>query len=195
MNQKDIIISIIIIVFAGAGAYFVLNRQAQQAPIPTPTPNPEAPQAGPITVNGEITCLPKKGAGQQTLECAIGLKGSDGMYYGLENLFKLDPEHKYSAGGLQVEVSGTFSPEEMKGPGGSKYDVIGVIDVTSIKKVTSGRPPIVDHFACSDNCPGPRETYMVRVYQGVTDPEECKMLGGRFSSYYGWGKFDICIAQ
>jgi|SRR3989344_6204316 len=133
MNQKDIIISVIIIVFAGAGAYFALNRQAKL--MPTPTPTPEVSPAGPITVNGEISCLPKQGAGQQTLECAIGLKGLDGRYYGLENLFELDPEHKFSAGGLRVEVSGTFSPEEMKGPGGSKYDVVGVIDVTSIKEV------------------------------------------------------------
>ncbi len=135
MNQKDIIISVIIVVFAGAGAYFALDRQAKLNPNPTPTPTPEASPAVPITMNGEITCLPKQGAGQQTSECAIGLKGLDGRYYGLENLFKLDPEHKFSAGGLRVEVSGTFSPEEMKGPGGSKYDVVGVIDVTSIKEV------------------------------------------------------------
>src|SRR3989344_4204450 len=38
------------------------------------------PASGPITVSGEITCLPKKGTGQQTLECAIGLKGSDGQH-------------------------------------------------------------------------------------------------------------------
>jgi len=26
------------------------------------------------------------------------------------------------------------------------------------------KPPIVDHFACSDYCPGPQEKYMVKVY-------------------------------
>jgi hypothetical protein len=82
-----------------------------------------------------MTCLPKIGQGQQTLECAIGLKGEDGRHYGLRNLFTLDPEYKFSRDGLRVEVSGAFSPEEIRGPDGNKYDVVGVIDVASIKEV------------------------------------------------------------
>ena len=67
----------------------------------------------------------------------MGLKGIgiDRRYYGLKNLFKLDPEYKFSVGGLRVEVSGTFSPGEIKGPDGTTYDVVGVIDVTSIKEI------------------------------------------------------------
>jgi len=57
------------------------------------------------------------------------------------------------------------------------------------------KPPIVDHFACSDYCPGPREQYMVKIYQGIEDEEECSKLGGRSSSYTGWGTFKICIAE
>ena len=93
------------------------------------------PASGPITISGEMTCLPKTGQGAQTMECAMGLKGTDGRHYGLKNIFKLDPEYKFSVGGLRVEVSGTFSPEEIKGPDGNKYDVVGVIDVTSIKEI------------------------------------------------------------
>ncbi len=141
MNQKgfaNIIIIMVIVVLVGAGAYFVLNRLAQQTPTPTPTPTPEAPKSGPITVTGETTCLPKKGASEQTLECAIGLKALDGRHYGLKNLFKLDPEYKFSVIGLRVEVSGIFSPEEMTGPDGNKYDAVGTIDVVSIRKVIEG---------------------------------------------------------
>ena len=93
------------------------------------------PVSGPITISGEMTCLPKTGQGAQTLECAIGLKGVDGQHYGLRNLPKLDPEYKFSTNGLQVEVSGIFSPEEIKGPDSNKYDVVGVIDVSSIKEI------------------------------------------------------------
>ncbi len=94
------------------------------------------PASGQVIISGEITsCLPKSGQGGQTLECAMGLKGIDGRYYGLKNLFKLDPEYKFSVDGLRVEVSGIFSPEEMKGPDGNRYDVVGVIDITSIKEV------------------------------------------------------------
>lgn len=141
MNQKrfiNIIVIAIVILLAGAGIYFVLNRQVQLTPTLTPTPTSRAPASGPITVVGEITCLPKKGTGKQSLECAFGLKALDGHYYGLKNLFKLDPEYKFSVGGLRVEVSGTFKPEEMKGPDGNKYDVVGIIDVISIKKVAGG---------------------------------------------------------
>ena len=50
------------------------------------------------------------------MECAIGLKGSDGRYYGLKNLSEHDPENKFSTSGTQVEISGIFREEEMKGP-------------------------------------------------------------------------------
>jgi len=107
------------------GKHFVEDITENPLPIP-----------GPITIFGEITsCLPKKGSEQQTLECAIGLKGSDGRHYGLKNLFQHDPEYKFSVEGMRVEVSGTFSPEEMKGPDGNKYDVVGTVNVISIKKV------------------------------------------------------------
>ena len=91
--------------------------------------------SAPFTISGEIACLPKTGTGPQTMECAIGLKGTDGQYYGLKNLFKFDSEYKFSAGGLRVEVSGTLSSEEIKGPDGNRYDVVGVIDLASIKEI------------------------------------------------------------
>ena len=84
---------------------------------------------GPITIHGEITCLPKKGPGPHTLECAIGLKAESG-HYALRNLFAHDPEYKFSTTGMLVEVSGTFSPEK------TNYDTVGVIDVASIKELT-----------------------------------------------------------
>ena len=131
MNKKFIWIIAVIIILAGMGIYFALNRQLsspEQGLLPTPT-------SGPIVVSGEMTCLSKTGRGVQTAECAMGLKGIDGRNYGLKKPFKLDPEYKFSVDGLRVQVSGTFSPEEIKGPDGNKYDVVGVIDVTSIKEI------------------------------------------------------------
>ena len=69
--------------------------------------------------------------------CTMGLKGTDGRQDALKNLFKLDPEYKFSIGGLQVDVSGKFSFEKIKGPDGNKYDVAGMIDVTSITNDTT----------------------------------------------------------
>lgn len=56
-------------------------------------------------------------------------------------------------------------------------------------------PRIVDVFACSDYCPGPEEKYMKRVYDGVTDEEACRKLGGRLYTIVGWGKRTICEVQ
>lgn len=140
MNQKgfiNIIIITVVVALIGAGAYFVSNLKSPLTPTSPSTPTPKAPTAGPITVNGEMTCLPKKGR-QQTFECAIGLKGRDGRHFGLKNLYQHGPEYKFSVGGLRVEVSGVFIPEEISGPDGNKYDVVGTIDVTSIKETTDG---------------------------------------------------------
>jgi hypothetical protein len=94
------------------------------------------PASEPITVSGELICLPKIGRGPQTLECAIGLQGIDGRRYGLKNLSELDPEYnRFSVVGLLVEVSGIFNPEEIKGPDGNVYDVVGIIDEISIKEI------------------------------------------------------------
>ena len=143
MNKKNFInitvVILVIVVFGGVGIYFISNRQSQPTSFPTPTPISGMPKPGLITVIGEITCLPKRGPGPQTKECAIGIRGADGWYYGLKNLYKLDPEYKFSVTGLRVEVSGVFSPGEMLGPGGVPYDVVGTIEVTSIKEIVGDR--------------------------------------------------------
>ena len=95
---------------------------------------PAAGNAVGESMTGHITCLPKKGPGPHTMECATGLKGSDGRYYAFKNLVEHDPEHKLSGGGALVEVSGTIlGPEEMEGPAASTYDIAGVIAITSIR--------------------------------------------------------------
>lgn len=95
----------------------------------------EPAMPGPVTVSGEITCLPKVGSGAQTLECAIGLLADNGRYYGLRHD---DPQHQLSQGGSRVEVTGELSAEEMTGPDGNRYDIAGIIDVSSYEFLPSG---------------------------------------------------------
>jgi hypothetical protein len=57
------------------------------------------------------------------------------------------------------------------------------------------KPVIIDVFACSDYCPGPREQYLVKAYEGVNNREECLRLGGRPHEYVAWGKRFACIAE
>ena len=56
-------------------------------------------------------------------------------------------------------------------------------------------PEIVEIFACSDYCPGREEKYIKRVYDGVTDEEECRRLGGRPYTFIGWGAYTVCEAR
>ena len=161
-------LALILVTILSAGVYFVLNQQKPLSPqaitnfeecakvYPVGESYPGqcwTPDGGhfvqdierrpfldltPITVSGEMACLTKIGQGTQTMECAIGLKETDGRQrqYELKNLFKVDSEYKFSVVGLRVEVSGIFfNSEEIKGPDGNKYDVVGVIDVTSIKEI------------------------------------------------------------
>ena len=80
-----------------------------------------------------------------------------------------------------------------------KLPSLAIVMVVAIAACANGppedepkKPKIVEVFACSDYCPGPEEQYMKRVYEGVTDEEECRKLGGRPYTFIGWGEFRIC---
>ena len=53
-------------------------------------------------------------------------------------------------------------------------------------------PDIVEIFACGDYCPGPEEKYLKRVYDGVTDEEECRKLGGKPYMLIDWEQRTVC---
>lgn len=130
MNKKILWIISAMIILISAGTYLTFAPNQQKLSPPQTLPSLE-----PITISGEIACLPKKGPGPHTMECAIGIKGDDGKYYGLKNLFEHDKEYKFYSTGMHVEVSGTLNREEMRGPGGVPYDITGIIEITSIRKI------------------------------------------------------------
>jgi hypothetical protein len=66
---------------------------------------------------------------------------------------------------------------------------------SAIAPCCAPKPPIVEHFACGDYCPGPREQYLKKVYDGVKDEAACKALGGTPYSYIGWGETKVCLAE
>ena len=53
-------------------------------------------------------------------------------------------------------------------------------------------PEIVEVFACSDYCPGPEERYLKLVYDGITEEEDCRKLGGKLYTVIGWGQRTVC---
>lgn len=100
---------------------------------------PPPPVASQIRISGEISCLPKRGSGAQTMECAIGLKDQEGKYYALKNLSQYDPDYRLAAGGTKVEVSGLLTPEDLSGSDGNRYDIDGTIEVSSITNLSANQ--------------------------------------------------------
>lgn len=86
------------------------------------------PSEGKISINGILLCLPhKNGQGPQTMECAYGLKDSEGNYYGLQDSdvhYKNITSHSVNT---PILVNGSFEPKKV-----SQYPIIGVITVDSI---------------------------------------------------------------
>lgn len=54
------------------------------------------------------------------------------------------------------------------------------------------KPQVVDHFACSDYCPGPAEKYTIQIYKGVKNSTYCWAIFGKPKTYFGWGQFTVC---
>ncbi len=78
-----------------------------------------------VVTPGETVCLPHRGSGPVTEECAIGLKDKDGYFYALKNTTITEVGKKLEVEGVLTEATGDES-----------YDIAGTIDVT---KTTDAR--------------------------------------------------------
>lgn len=97
--------------------------------------NESEPAAGePITVTGQVTCLPKVGEGVQTLECALGLEAEDGSYYSLQTPADVETNYQFLGTGTPVEVSGQLTDDQQFGPDGNRYDTVGTIVIETIEE-------------------------------------------------------------
>ena len=72
-----------------------------------------------VTVKGQSVCLPHRDMdGPQTMECAQGLKTSDGIYYAIQGVVNRDNDNTVEASGMLVPASGK-----------EKYNITGTIVV------------------------------------------------------------------
>lgn len=85
----------------------------------------------PVTVVGKIGCLPKKGPGPSTMECAMGLIGLDGNNFALDanklenGIFEYENE--------LVTINGLLTPIEMiSNDQMHTYDIVGVVSIDVI---------------------------------------------------------------
>lgn len=92
----------------------------------------ESPQ--PISLSGTYACLPKKDTGGPvTLECAFGLKTSDG-YYALDMSSLESKKYPLLTGQESLTVTGSlYSPEYISSDRMlSTYDILGIIIAATI---------------------------------------------------------------
>jgi hypothetical protein len=91
------------------------------------------------TIQGTLICLPNKNAkGPQTTECAYGLKAANGDNYAvtIDSSSYLSPELEQPKAGMHLEVTGLVVPiEAISSDIWFKYDIKGIIQVSSIKKI------------------------------------------------------------
>lgn len=134
----------IIVIFIILTGFVGFLSSKQPSPLPFPqrsSPSPTTPAGGQITITGKITCLPHRDkTGPQTLECAIGLQGNDGVYYGLMNLDKFIPSPAVYIG-EQLTVSGILDTQTS--PYHTKYDTVGTLFIESVEGVSSSTGTIV----------------------------------------------------
>lgn len=129
--KNKLFISLIVIVIISIGAFVVFSKKEPADTQPAPIQISEDP----ITERGIITCIPKLGTGPQTMECALGLKNNEGIYYGLKYLSDHDENFSLVSPEITVEVTGVLIDEEMFGPDGNKYDTVGTIEVEAISEI------------------------------------------------------------
>lgn len=86
-----------------------------------------------ITVEGEYQCLPKKGDGPHTMECALGLQVEGSTHYSLDMTgLHNRPDNDFNANytiGDRLRITGVF--EEPKPD--TTYDIRGTIYVESLE--------------------------------------------------------------
>jgi len=86
------------------------------------------------TLMGFYTCLPHKGDGPHTMECAFGMRADSGNYYALD-MSNVRPELINTSTDTRIIVSGTLVPiEQISSDRWRSYDIKGIVKVTSFKK-------------------------------------------------------------
>ncbi|HLB60145.1 MAG TPA: hypothetical protein VJL83_00890 [Patescibacteria group bacterium] len=93
-----------------------------------------------VTIEGTLDCLPHKDtSGVETMECFVGLRDDQDIYYGLAATnSSINDVNQFPIIGERIGVTGMFKrPDE-----GNKYDIVGVIYYDYFKPVPSPQPTL-----------------------------------------------------
>lgn len=148
MNRTPLYVILGLIAVIGLTAvYFTLPNQRQELRSeppavneptnvePSPSPITDLPKT--VTLEGEYTCIPHKDTSEpQTMECALGIKATDGQYYSLDTQELGSNPIMDLATGSRLQVEGILVPlEALSTDHWRIYNMRGIIRVTSLKKL------------------------------------------------------------
>lgn len=138
MRNNTIVALVVLVIVIALITWFTPFGDKQPTGVESPAPT-ETPLYATTTVTGVFVCLPHRGNGPSTMECAFGIKGDDGSYYALDwsdtsvSAFDLPMNTEYS-------VSGMYTPiEALSGNHWQIYDIKGVIRVSSYREAAQTR--------------------------------------------------------
>jgi hypothetical protein len=98
-----------------------------------------------VDLVGEIVCLPKRGDGPFTMECAFGLRDAEGEHLALKGV----PESALRQGlletGRRVRVTGRLVRPDPD----TTYDIVGTIEVDEIVRSDDGAPEPPSDDGCA----------------------------------------------
>lgn len=118
-----VIIGVIVAIFALAFGVHYLDRNYDK------TTPPLKDKMG-MTIYGELVCLPHKGDGPHTMECATGLKDDEGNHFAL---IDIRPQGMPETG-KKVRLDGVFVPINPDDEN-QKYDIVGSIRYARVKEI------------------------------------------------------------
>lgn len=140
MKRYGLFIFLFLLIIISSG--LLLSRQTREnsssivtsSPTPIISVNPnESPKE--MTIEGEYVCLPHKDtSGPQTMECAFGMKLSDGSYIAID-LSGVSGDTNYPMQS-KLKVTGLYVPiEQISSNTWQVYPIKGILKVTKVEEV------------------------------------------------------------
>ena len=122
MNKRNLILIFGTFVIVIGALIFIANARKPDPNLTLPAPNAKT-----ATYEGTLACLPPRGDGPHTDECAIGLKTKDGKYYAVDTSATPDTQAFQQPTGTSLKVTGHLTNNASFS---GKYNIAGTIATT-----------------------------------------------------------------
>jgi len=141
--MKNILLVLIVAIASAIG--FLVFSAAEPRAVLDSTPTP-------MTISGEYECLPPRGGGPSTTECAFGIKTDDGTHYAV-NFGQSGEAMELFQAGAHIKAHGFLVIREaLSTDHWDAYDMKGIFTVTEV--LESGMPTPAGKLDIAAVCSG-----------------------------------------